>query len=522
MSGSIAYYEDGVPYSADGKVVIVITGKLPEGTGGSLTADLGSAGVSESSAAIHATAKWSTAQLQKTKAEQAVKVKEAAAAQAKAKEKRDALTQYLKDIVNQALSHNSRPPAVTDLAHANNMAMQAEAERLRLAKAEAKAREEAEAAEKAFQLAEQQRLASEREQAETERQLKLAEAEEKRLAALSEEARAVEIAQKNLAATQSELTNVDGEIQNLNNRLNNNIHERDAETSSLSARRNELFQVSEQYKEIDAQVKKLEPRANDPLQSRPFFAAMTRRANVYTVVQEKQGLVTASETRINQFNADISRLQEEIVQANEKRNMIITHIHEAEEQLNIAKINLINSQIKDAVDSVIGFYQTLTEKYGQKYSLLAQELAEKSKGKKIGNVNEALAAFEKYQDVLNKKFSKADRDAIFNALESVKYDDWAKHLDQFAKYLKITGRVSFGYDLVSDVLKVRDTGDWKPLFLTLEKKAVDTGLSYLVVLMFSLIAGTTLGIWGVAIVTGILCSFIDKSMLNDLNEVLGI
>ncbi|MCZ5716431.1 colicin-like pore-forming protein, partial [Escherichia coli] len=44
-----------------------------------------------------------------------------------------------------------------------------------------------------------------------------------------------------------------------------------------------------------------------------------------------------------------------------------------------------------------------------------------------GNVNEALAAFEKYKDVLNKKFSKADRDAIFNALASVKYDDWAHY-----------------------------------------------------------------------------------------------
>ena len=30
---------------------------------------------------------------------------------------------------------------------------------------------------------------------------------------------------------------------------------------------------------------------------------------------------------------------------------------------------------------------------------MAQELADKSKGKKIGNVNEALAAFEKYKDV---------------------------------------------------------------------------------------------------------------------------
>ncbi|MCZ4141450.1 colicin, partial [Escherichia coli] len=112
-----------------------------------------------------------------------------------------------------------------------------------------------------------------------------------------------------------------------------------------------------------------------------------------------------------------------------------------------AQTNLLNSQIKDAVDATVSFYQTLSEKYGEKYSKMAQELADKSKGKKISNVNEALAAFEKYKDVLNKKFSKADRDAIFNALESVKYEDWAKHLDQFAKYLKITGHVSFGYDV---------------------------------------------------------------------------
>ncbi|MGP6282409.1 hypothetical protein ACSJJE_00975, partial [Escherichia coli] len=60
----------------------------------------------------------------------------------------------------------------TDLAHAHNAAMQAEAERLRLAKAEEKARKEAEAAEKAFQEAEQRRKEIEKEQAETERQLK--------------------------------------------------------------------------------------------------------------------------------------------------------------------------------------------------------------------------------------------------------------------------------------------------------------------------------------------------------------
>ena len=168
----------------------------------------------------------------------------------------------------------------------------------------------------------------------------------------------------------------------------------------------------------------------------------------------------------------ITQIQKAISQVSNNRNAGIARVHEAEENLKKAQNNLLNSQIKDAVDATVSFYQTLTEKYGEKYSKMAQELADKSKGKKIGNVNEALAAFEKYKDVLNKKFSKADRDAIFNALASVKYDDWAKHLDQFAKYLKITGHVSFGYDVVSDILKIKDTGDWKPLFLTLEKKAL--------------------------------------------------
>ncbi|MDY9832180.1 colicin-E1 domain protein, partial [Escherichia coli] len=73
------------------------------------------------------------------------------------------------------LRHNaSRTPSATELAHANNAAMQAEAERLRLAKAE-----------------------------------------EKRLAALSEEAKAVEIAQKKLSAAQSEVVKMDGEIKTL-------------------------------------------------------------------------------------------------------------------------------------------------------------------------------------------------------------------------------------------------------------------------------------------------------------------
>ncbi len=139
METAVAYYKDGVPYDDKGQVIITLLNGTPDGSGSGGGGGKGGS-KSESSAAIHATAKWSTAQLKKTQAEQAARAKAAAEAQAKAKANRDALTQRLKDIVNEALRHNaSRTPSATELAHANNAAMQAEAERLRLAKAEEKA-----------------------------------------------------------------------------------------------------------------------------------------------------------------------------------------------------------------------------------------------------------------------------------------------------------------------------------------------------------------------------------------------
>lgn len=471
---TIAYYEDGVPYSADGQVVIVIDGKMPVDTGAGGTGGGGggkAGGASESSAAIHATAKWSKAQLQKSLEEKAARERETAAAMATAKAKRDALTQHLKDIVNDVLYHNAHPPAVTELAHANNMAMQAEAQRLGRARAEAQARKEAEEAERALQEAQRQHE-------EAARQLKQAE-EEKRLASLSDEARAVENARKNLDTAKSELANADSDIER--------------QRSQLAS--------------LDADVKKAEEGLGLSMRIKGRIGRKMQ-AKSQAIVDEKKRIYSDAENVLNTMTAN--------------RNMKAQQVTDAENALKVATDNLTNSQIKSAVDATVSFYQTLTEKYGEKYSLIAQELAEKSKGKKIGNVDEALAAFEKYKDVLDKKFSKADRDAMINALKSFNYDDWAKHLDQFAKYLKITGHISFGYDVVSDVLKARETGDWKPLFITLEQKALDTGMSYLVVLMFSLIAGTTLGIFGVAIITGILCSFVDKYILNALNDALGI
>ncbi|EED1410366.1 colicin [Escherichia coli] len=171
---------------------------------------------------------------------------------------------------------------------------------------------------------------------------------------------------------------------------------------------------------------------------------------------------------------------------------------------------------------MVGFYQYITEQYGEKYAKIAQDLAEKSKGKKIQGVDEALAAFEKYKNVLDKKFSKVDRDAIFNALESVNYDELSKNLTKISKSLKITSRVSFLYDVGTDFKNAIETGNWRPLFVTLEKSAVDVGVAKIVALMFGFIVGVPLGFWGIAIVTGIVSSYIGDDELNKLNELLGI
>ncbi|EPY1405736.1 pore-forming bacteriocin colicin K [Shigella flexneri] len=219
--------------------------------------------------------------------------------------------------------------------------------------------------------------------------------------------------------------------------------------------------------------------------------------------------------------AEYSAVENELKNAVSFRDGKAAEVKEAEQKLKEAQDALEKSQIKDAVDTMVGFYQYITEQYGEKYAKIAQDLAEKSKGKKIQGVDEALAAFEKYKNVLDKKFSKVDRDAIFNALESVNYDELSKNLTKISKSLKITSRVSFLYDVGSDFKNAIETGNWRPLFVTLEKSAVDVGVAKIVALMFSFIVGVPLGFWGIAIVTGIVSSYIGDDELSKLNELLG-
>ncbi|VDA52584.1 Colicin-E1 [Escherichia coli] len=72
-------------------------------------------------------------------------------------------------------------------------------------------------------------------------------------------------------------------------------------------------------------------------------------------MEEKQKQVTASETRLNQISSEINGIQEAISQANNKRSTAVSRIHDAEDNLKTAQTNLLNSQIKDAVDATVSF-----------------------------------------------------------------------------------------------------------------------------------------------------------------------
>lgn len=476
---NIAYYKNGNPYTADGQIIIMITrGPVGDGnglgnsnvdgsSGGKTGGGTGGSKLDLSYATYRGVITQMLKQIEQTNALLKTKNDDFIASYNRERAKNNEMALQYKNIVQ--IKHID--PAKG--AHEHNMLMQQqEAQRVALRGAILKTEREAEAAKKAKEEAE-------RKVKEAKRLLKLEEEKrDKWLASLSPEVRVVAVATRSLELAKSELAKVDADIQS-----------KRADVTRSSA------EVKEAQTKADSKPRGFSGWRN--LQNKLDERLQTKK-NEYAVYEK--ALNTATTNRIDKAKK----------------------VTETEKSLKKAEVDLANAQIKKATDATVTFYESVTAKYGKKYSLLAQDLANKSKGKKISNINEALAAFEKYRNVLDKKFSKADRDAISKALEAIKYDEWAKHLDQFSKYLKLTGYISLSYDVVSDFITACKTNNWRPLFLTLEKTAADIGIGIVVAFAFSMIAGTALSILGIAIITGILCSLIDKNDLQKLNEALGI
>ncbi|EKN4689907.1 colicin-like pore-forming protein [Yersinia ruckeri] len=176
------------------------------------------------------------------------------------------------------------------------------------------------------------------------------------------------------------------------------------------------------------------------------------------------------------------------------------------------------NNIKDAVKFTANFYQTVTEKYGEQSAKIARELADAAKGKQIRSVDEALKAFDKYKDVLNKKFSVKDREAIAKALKSVDRKLMAKNLAKFSKAFGLVGKAVDGVDVVKEINNGMDTGDWRPLLIKLETLAVGRGAASLVAFTFGVMTASPLGILGFGLLMVITSTLINDKLIEKINK----
>lgn len=112
-----------------------------------------------------------------------------------------------------------------------------------------------------------------------------------------------------------------------------------------------------------------------------------------------------------------------------------------------------SEQLQEAIKFTADFYQELTAKYSQKASELAQTFAKQTKGKTLRNIDQALAAYEKYRGSLGTKLGVQDRNAIINALKSVKYADLAKNLSKYSQGLGYYGYLDDAYGVVQEIIK---------------------------------------------------------------------
>ncbi|MGL5387961.1 MAG: colicin-like pore-forming protein [Serratia sp. (in: enterobacteria)] len=179
-------------------------------------------------------------------------------------------------------------------------------------------------------------------------------------------------------------------------------------------------------------------------------------------------------------------------------------------------------RVKDAVKYTANFYTELTGRFGEQSAKIAQELADAAKGKQIRNADEALKAFNKYKDVLNKKFSVKDREAIAKALESLNRDQMAKSLAKFSKAFNYVGWTIVGYDTVKEIEKALESNNWRPVFVKLESLAAGRAATALTAFAFSIILGSPLGILGFAIIMTLVSAFIDDSLMEEVNNLIGI
>ncbi|QNK33256.1 hypothetical protein HF675_04140 [Serratia sp. JUb9] len=177
-------------------------------------------------------------------------------------------------------------------------------------------------------------------------------------------------------------------------------------------------------------------------------------------------------------------------------------------------------QYESAIHFMADFYKEVTQKFGERSTKIAQNLADSVKGKTIRNTNEALAAYEKYKGNINKKLSAADREAIATALESLNHQQMANNLIKFSKAFGYVGKSLDRFDLVMELAKGIRNDDWAPFFVKVETLTAGRLATALVAFIFSLLSLTPMGLLGYGLLMAITSALIDDALVKEVNDVI--
>lgn len=181
-----------------------------------------------------------------------------------------------------------------------------------------------------------------------------------------------------------------------------------------------------------------------------------------------------------------------------------------------------HDQLKTGIKATLDFYKEVTEKLGVKAEKLAESLAASSKGKKIGNAEDALKAFEKYKSSLGEKYGVKDREAIAKALESRDTKLVADRLNKMSKVFFKAGKVIDYADLGNELVKAIKTDNWRPFFVKAETLIAGNTAGAATAFAFSIVLGGPVGIIGFALIMAVVGALVDEQLVEQINKTLGI
>ncbi|EFG3212254.1 colicin [Escherichia coli] len=240
--------------------------------------------------------------------------------------------------------------------------------------------------------------------------------------------------------------------------------------------------------------------------------------------------ITSAESAVNSARNNVSARTNEQKHANDALNALLKEKENirsqladinqkiAEEKRKRDEINMI----KDAIKLTSDFYRTIYDEFGKQASELAKELASVSQGKQIKSVDDALNAFDKFRNNLNKKYSIQDRMAISKALEAINQVHMAENFKLFSKAFGFTGKVIDRYDVAVELQKAVKTDNWRPFFVKLESLAAGRAASAVTAWTFSVMLGTPVGILGFAIIMAAVSAFVNDKFIEQVNKLIGI